>query len=167
MCFSWSTRWTPHAAQICISKINTLRQYNWWRQNPKHTWHTHSAPQSKYQSSSGVQLPMVFDPGSSIRHGCSCVNLHVCSYVCVYGTVCIRRLLDPGSIWLTQAVCIKGFLGVFWICSAPQQSSGLGEEMKGSVQRGVNRKNSTTLLSELFVILAKVVEKFKTLVLTY
>lgn len=60
-------------------------------------------------------------------------------------------LLDPGSIWLTQAVRIKG-LGVFWMCFAPQQSSDQGERMKDTVQRGVNRKNSTALLTSMLVL---------------
>lgn len=116
LCFSWSTRWTPHAAQIYISKINSLRQYNWWRQNPKHTWHTRRILHPKVNTkppvvSSYPQVfglwPWLFNPTWLLMCEFARVQLRVC--IC---TVCIRMLLDPGSIWLTQAVCIKGF----WVC---------------------------------------------------
>lgn len=143
-----------------MSKINTVER----QQKPSSHVSAHRnqivRPKVNTKPALVSAYPAVFAPwplALQIRHGCSCVIVaHVwpracvnaCVLVCVPRAVCIRTLLEPGSIWLTPAVCFKGW-AVFWIWSAPQQSSVRGEQMKGSVQRGVNRKNSTTLLSEI------------------
>lgn len=81
--------------------------------------------------------PWVFKPTWLLM----CVPANMCVYAPSVLACCV--LSDPGSIWLTQAVWIKG-LGVFWICFAPPQSSDQGEQMKDTVQWGVNRKNIAT-----------------------
>lgn len=102
--------------------------------------------------SSYPQVFALWPPRSSSWRGCICISVHACKNVRVHAPSVLAHLvlLDPGSIWLTQAVCIKG-LGVFCICFAPTLplSSDQGEQMKDTVQRGVNQKNiPTTFLLE-------------------
>lgn len=121
-CLVWCDRWTPRAAdaQIFVSKRS---RRDIAQEKPPTITHTYTY---KHQTFSGVQLP------TSLCSLISGVRADACVSVCAnVSALACCVLLDPGSIWLTQA----------------SQSSYQGEQMKSAMWRGVNRKNIPITLS--------------------
>lgn len=104
-------------------KDKALQTWHCSRETPYTHTHTY-----KQQTFSGVQLPTSL---------CSLIlGIQVAGYVsvCVCANISVLAccvLLDPGSIWITQAVCIAEFIPGW-------------DTWYDTVQRGVNQKNIPT-----------------------
>lgn len=154
-----SLRWTWPAAQIYISKI-TVRGAT----AQTHMVRTHKTKSCGPKYTPGLcwcpltQQLLLFDPPGSSNPTRSLVGERcTCAALCALCT-----LLEPGSIWLTPAVCFKGW-GVFWIWSPPPNRVQAGvSRWKALRGEGLIAKTAPPCCWSLFfVILAKVVEKVK------
>lgn len=121
--------------------------------NPQasHTY-TNSCALIKHLTLNGVQLPtsllsLTPDLQADIF---ACVSVCIRANMCLYAPSALACcvLLAPGSIWLTQVVCIKG-LGVFRIHFAPLREfrPGWGDE-RHRAARGQSEKHSHNFLLE-------------------